>query len=627
MKIFLQFVLILFYFTNFLFSGTPFDDTIFLIKPEDYKWHSSLGHNLDCGILFISDISYYYYSSPSFFSKNCLNWQYVQQVTDIASSCSVEDYLLFKSVLRSRVFWGSGEQGIIVKDSKINFLNVNDFEHDHDFNLNFFWLREGWVSLDLSRFMCLNRSLNLQIGLIPFEVGRGISYGYAYLQGKGFLGLDPSDVINEFPPGVLLSGEIYNSTNSVLTSDLFCSIIHNHSIYLEEIIEPIYKNRINRCIADIDIKNNEFFRGFGHISSAFVWRLIYERGFDSGSLVVQPYVLCAIIPEIDLRYEAEGKSKIVTLGCMLDYWGDNFIFNIEWAINKGNCHIYAWDKNYLNINNLDGSLIVENTAVFQDSGARSLATDQNQSIILNSPKGICFNGQEIGNNLINSKKRFTQNRQIYLQGAMFVADFGYYITDCFQAAISFGFATGGEDPAYDNDDCSLGTFLPIQQLYTGFLVQTAFGMGGPYFRPIEQDYSTSEHYESYQRIFSDLKYFGYSLSYSGLNNTLTCKLNLLSFWSFISPKEFDFQTLKKGKGYLDSYLGTEIFAYLTYNMRTELIFFLAYSVFSPGGRYNNSKAGFYNQLDKYFMYNYENYDPSIKFNLVYLFNTGFEYYF
>ena len=40
------------------------------------------------------------------------------------------------------------------------------------------------------------------------------------------------------------------------------------------------------------------------------------------------------------------------------------------------------------------------------------------------------------------KKRFTQNRQIYLQGAMFVADFGYYITDCFQAAISFGFATG-----------------------------------------------------------------------------------------------------------------------------------------------------------------------------------------
>ena len=121
-----------------LFAGSPFDDTIFLIKPTDYKWHRSFGNNLDIGSLVVSDISYFYYSSPSFVSKHCVNWQYVQQVTDIATSLAVEDYLLFKTVLRSRVFWGSGENGIITKPAKINFLDVSNFDHLHDFELNFF---------------------------------------------------------------------------------------------------------------------------------------------------------------------------------------------------------------------------------------------------------------------------------------------------------------------------------------------------------------------------------------------------------------------------------------------------------------------------------------------------------
>jgi hypothetical protein len=615
------------FFITYLFSGSPFDDTIFLIKPEDYRWHCKLGSNLDVGSLLVSDISYFYYSSPSFASKHFVNWQYVQQINDLATSLAVEDYLLFKTVLRSRVFWGSGEQGSIVKDSKINFLDVSNFGHPHDFELNFFWLREGWVALDLSRFMCLDRSINLQIGFLPYEVGRGISYGYAYLQGKGFLGLDPSDVINELPPGVLLTGEVFSSKNQIITTDFYCSIIHNHSVYIEEILEPIYANRIDRCFSNLELKNSEFFRGFGHISSSFIWRLIYEKNFQEATFVIEPYILCALIPELNLRYEAEGKTKLVTLGCMFDYWGDRFIFNIEWAINKGSCHIYAWDKNYLNIVNLDGELVIENSAVFQ-SGTEALAAIDNQYVILNSPKGSCFNGQELGNNLINSKKRFTENRQIDFQGAMFIADFGYNITDCLQVATSFGFATGGEDPAHDSDDYSLGAFLSIQQLYTGLLVQTAFGMGGPnILRPVEQEFSINENSQFYNRIFSDLKYFGYSLTYASIDNFLRLKLNILGYWTFIPPKKFDENLLKKGNDYLeDNHLGTEIFVSLSYEPMRELMFFLAYALFSPGDVFNNANKEFYAMFDKNSFFN-NKCNSDDRFNLVYLFNTGFEYYF
>jgi hypothetical protein len=608
-----------------LFAGSPFDDTIFLIKPDDYRWHAKFGCNLDIGSLIVSDISYFYYSSPSFVSKHCVNWQYVQQVTDIATSLALEDYLLFKSVLRSRIFWGSGDNGMIAKASKINFLDVANFKHSHDFGLNFFWMREGWVALDISRFMCFERFINLQIGFLPFEVGRGISYGYAYLQGRGFLGLDPSDVINELPPGILLTGEIFNSKDQILTTDFYYSIIHNHAVYLEEILEPIYKNRINRCVSNLEIKDSEFSRGFGHISSALVWRMIYEKNFNATIFRLEPYVLCALIPELSLRYEADGKTKLVTLGCMIDYWGENFIFNFEWAINKGAFNIYAWDKNYLNITNLDGELVVKNSAVFQ-SEVKALATIENQSIILNSPTGSCFNGQKIGDNLVNSKKRFTENRQIDFQGAMFVADFGYYLTDCIKSAISFGFATGGEDSVYCKDDYNLGTFLAIQQLYTGLLVQTAFGMGGPYYRPVEQDFSSDEQYESYNSIFSDLKYFGYSLTYNSANQVMSCKLNVLGYWSFMPPKEFDYYILERGKNYLDNYLGTEIFVSFSYKPFNEFVFFVACAVFSPGARYNDENAGLYNKFDTLYIGN-KNYNQQDEFNLVYLLNTGFEYYF
>jgi hypothetical protein len=474
--------------------------------------------------------------------------------------------------------------------------------------------------------MCFDRFINLQIGFLPFEVGRGISYGYAYLQGRGFLGLDPGDVINELPPGILLTGEIFSSCNQIVTTDFYCSIIHNHAVYLEEILEPIYANRINRCVSNLELKDSEFFRGFGHVSLALIWRLIYEKNFNSKTFRLEPYILCALIPELHLRYEAEGKTKLVTSGFMLDFWGDNFVFNLEWAINKGACHIYAWDKNYLNITNLDGHLVEENSNVFQ-SEARALATIDNQSIILNSPKGTCFNGQELGDNLINSKKRFTKNRQIKFEGAMFVADFGYKLTDCLQVATSFGFATGGEDPAYDNNDYSLGAFLAIQQLYTGLLVQTAFGMGGPYYRPVEQDFSSDEIYESYNRIFSDLKYFGYSLTFNSANQVMSCKLNVLGYWSFMPPKEFDYHILKRGKNYLDNYLGTEIFAFLSYAPFNELVFFVACALFSPGARYNDENAGLYNKFDQLYIANNKNYNQEDKFNLVYLLNTGFEYYF
>ena len=101
----------------------------------------------------------------------------------------------------------------------------------------------------------------------------------------------------------------------------------------------------------------------------------------------------------------------------------------------------------------------------------------------------------------------------------------------------------------------------------------------------------------------------------------------MGYWTFIPPKEFDYQLLKNGKNFLDNHLGTEIFAFLSYAPFSELVFYIAYAIFSPGARYNEDNSGFSNKFDQLYIGDNKNYNQQDKFNLVYLLNTGFEYYF
>ena len=277
MSFFLQLWLI-FFSCNLLSMNTILlmDEQDFLLMPEEYDRKFMVGDN-KLGLSLIGDISYYYFSKPSLLAKSCNTFQYVQQIYDLVLGYAVEDYLLAKVDLRSRILWGSNQD--LINSKSLNFLGVNYGEHDHELEKNFFWLREGWVNLDLSRFMGLTRSVNLTIGTIPYMVGRGISYGVVYSELPGFIGADSGDIIEEFAPAVLLSMELYSNKNHTLFGDLYCAILDNWSGSIEENIEPIYEKRIWHCPDKPE-------RGFGHINTVMVAQLKYEAVNKYGLLQV-----------------------------------------------------------------------------------------------------------------------------------------------------------------------------------------------------------------------------------------------------------------------------------------------------------------------------------------------------
>jgi hypothetical protein len=656
------------------------------LMPEEYDRKLIFGDN-KLGLNLMGNISYFYFSSPSLLVKSCNIIQYVQQVYDLVLGYSVEDYLLAKVDLRSRILWGSNQD--LIDSNGLSFVGFEYGDHSHELeNKNFFWLREGWVNLDLSRFMGLAKSVNLTIGTIPYMVGRGISYGIVYSELPGFIGADSGAVIEEFAPAVLLSMELYSNKNHTLFGDLYCAILNNWSGSLEENIEPIYEKRIWHCPDKPE-------RGFGHINTAMVAQLKYEAISKYGLLQVQPYVLCNLNPESQVRLtsnlfvdglaaysrgnnseslkilNSKTSSKLITLGCMINWSSEKFCFNFEWAINKGGLKIYGRDGNSSLIIPPSANLYNEpfinivNDEVFDftydDQGNFALINDTNQPIIENSPKGPEYNGQVISTqpDLENLYTRFVNPKKIDYQGAMAVADFAYWLKpEKLVLAFTAGFATGGSfqilNYIYDygqlgpvpniDDSGSYSGFISLQELYTGLWVQSAFGMGGPFLRKAvanPTDFYSGSSGLFFKELFNDIKFLGLSMNFfPTLKSSLSFNTNY--YWSFCDPVEVlipdsiisRFYSLETNNKFLSKNLGLEIFLLGKYELLENLEAFLSWAIFFPGSRYFETLL----PLDFFDWYLFSNYvgdltitsfykTDSTKFNPVYLFNAGFEYSF
>jgi len=98
--------------------------------------------------------------------------------------------------------------------------------HAHTLPLQLFWMREGWVSFDLSELLGLSFAGDhvFKIGSFPFSLGRGISLGDAYAVGPEALGFWTESAIDQFAYGALLSGDV---VSDALTYDFYAAILQN----------------------------------------------------------------------------------------------------------------------------------------------------------------------------------------------------------------------------------------------------------------------------------------------------------------------------------------------------------------------------------------------------------------
>ena len=110
--------------------------------------------------------------------------------------------------------------------------------HRHALYSADFWIRELWLELSLSDLIGIpfyNRH-TLTWGAFEFELGRGISLGASYPMLPFFVGFFIDYVIDQFPFGAKLSGDLCKDR---LSYDIYGAILANYSATFEQIQECV----------------------------------------------------------------------------------------------------------------------------------------------------------------------------------------------------------------------------------------------------------------------------------------------------------------------------------------------------------------------------------------------------
>src|SRR3989338_5438582 len=133
-------------------------------------------------------------------------------------------------------------------------------DHSHELGRNNIYLKECWIKLNFDKIFDTHLwSHSFTVGLFPFQVGQGISLGENYAVSPASLGFYSDSAIDQYAPGVKLSGNLYQDC---LAYDLYGSITENNATSFKKTGAQIYDQLI---INGAYIPSNQFARGFGDI--------------------------------------------------------------------------------------------------------------------------------------------------------------------------------------------------------------------------------------------------------------------------------------------------------------------------------------------------------------------------
>ena len=495
----------------------------------------------------------------------------------------------------TKVVWGNPESIARTTDTTVRFLEVVTGSHNHGIPRSFFWVREMWVRVDLDVAFSLptTHKHTLTLGAFPFELGRGISLGDAYAVGPEVLGFYSDNLVDQYAFGAKLSGNILQN----LSYDAYGAILQNKSSGFSDTGSKILGQKYGR------LKSPE--RGFGKINfltaARLIWYVLDSQNY--GKLRIEPYVLFNHDPEQEIDFLGDSASKLGTIGLASEYFGESVEFGFDCAFNIGHQQVFGWDRNTISFRNTTGQPTVVNTqvnAVIDAEGdtvlAPYIAGSESQSIIDTAFRDQTENGAEIGSvpsigflkradgqNIIlkNSKKRFRNPYKNRYEGWMFVSDFAWWIyKKDLQITATIGATSGGDNPNIFHEDEVYTGFIPLQEIYSGKRVKSAFLLSGagkvkrPLSTPSE-DQVLGVPFPDSVSGFTNLVFFGTGLNYvpKSFVNAFKFNPNILAYWE-------EFQI-----GRARTFLGVESNLFMYYSLMKDLEVFMVGSIFFPGSFY------------------------------------------
>lgn len=399
--------------------------------------------------------------------------------------------IVFCDTLRFRFKWGSVTD-TKSESSSITVANTKFDVKGTSTNKHLLWMRESWLKLRLGTID--DRNNYVQIGLIPYQVGRGISLGAAY-DSQGFLGFAPGSSIDQYAPAVLFS---FNPLPKRFLVDFYFSLVENKQTSINENLEIIRLGELDNACAK---------RGIGR--QAYLLALRSEISLVNTAtekLSFEPYIVHQHAPDQALEFSNDVDSFLSTAGAAIEGQARKINWGFEAACNFGELMVKPWDRNKSQIvKNSDGTLIEQYTKVYtQDPSlivnpAKATNTTAITTLLAGSPKDRSENGKLVGTiagspaiDIYNAFDRFRPEQRRIASGYFFVGDATYdCIPKVFNCSLGVGYASGFIDLQRDTNEMTpeelmnepFTAFLPLQSVYNGKRLRhlVLFNQGIPRF--------------------------------------------------------------------------------------------------------------------------------------------------
>ncbi len=223
---------------------------------------------------------------------------------------------------------------------------------------------------------------------------------------------------------------------------------------------------------------------------------------------------------------------------------------------------------------------------------------------------------------------------------MFVTDAAVWVynRDVMIAATAF-ITTGDDNPNDETIDGTYTGFIPLQEVYSGKRVRSAFLLGGAgkLNRPLSKPVTNQSPSRFAQNVngFTNLVGCGTGVLWkpSDWPKVFSFNPNGLAYWQEKPTKKFDALTGKELDCLASTFLGVELNIFMYYMILKDLKLFCVPSVFFPGAHYRDIKGkplsadqqALLDRLDR------TGFDadriPNIGDNVAYTFNLGLEFRF
>jgi hypothetical protein len=598
-------------------SAAPKKDNLRLISfsKGDNKAEMTLKAATDC----------FYGDHAEMFSASPLDQTFsIRTVWDMIFDANLGSFSKTKLALRTRSTWGN-ENSIF--GTSVDTFKVGDAvtgSHSHSIGRMTPWIREGWFDFSVNEaFGMQDHALHrIKIGAFPFSLGRGIALGSAYNAIPGFLGFCASNIIDQFPFGCLMSGDIVKKQ---LSYNICLEILENFADKFGRVNQIVYDNQFG----EYGFPGGE--RGFAKINFIFAtdlkWNLL-DGSKNSGKLEVEPYLMYNFAPEQKVEFTADASSKLGTLGLCIDYSNGMFEFGVDIAKNLGSQNVRGWDRNGVDFF-VDSDGVAKNkyTYVRRDSssGPQAIQTAGAKQVVNShrNEKGTTFNGQLIGTDTLgvsyyNDINRYRAPYNNAYQGLMLTSDWAISLRADKNLKLvgTVAWATGDENPNVDlenpNDseqDGDYQGFIPMQSVYAGKRVRSLFVIGSnPIPRPGSTPSYSGQTVQTTRQTgfaspiggFTNLAFIGggFDWTTSVMSKVWRIEGSVLSYWQDKATKKFDIVRQQSSNEYASKHLGIEINSMARISMLDELSGYLQIGVFVPGQHYEDIKGTPLNKAQK-----------------------------